>query len=54
MNQPLTNRERVLKAINFEKTDYIPYTVSFTSQSYEKVAAAMGEDYINHIDDYSY
>jgi len=32
----VTRKERVLKAIHHESTDYVPYSVSFTQQAYEK------------------
>ena len=50
----MTKRERVIAAINFQKTDYIPSEVSFTTPAYEKVLAKMGPDYFatlnSHID----
>jgi len=43
----MTNRERVIKAINFQQTDYLPYEVGFTQQLREKVIEAYGEAFIN-------
>jgi len=37
----MTNKERVIKAINFEKTDYLPYDITFTTQLRDKVIAAL-------------
>lgn len=32
----MTKRERVLKAVHHEETDFVPYSISFTKQAYEK------------------
>jgi len=48
----MTNKERVIKAINFEKTDYLPYDVSFTGQQYEKMVKAYGQDYLSSINNH--
>lgn len=50
----MTRRERVIAAIDFKKTDYIPYSVSFTGQMLEKMKKYTGNaDYLdtlnNHI-----
>ena len=50
--QIMTNRERVIDAINFKKTDYIPHNVIFTEQIYEKIAKEFGSDYSSHIDNH--
>lgn len=39
----MTNRERVLAALHFEKPDRIPYQVDFTGQMLEKMNAFTGE-----------
>ena len=33
----MTNKERVLAAIHFEKPEYTPHFVDFTTQMYEKM-----------------
>jgi len=48
----MTNRERITRSIRFEQTDYLPHHISFTSQSYEKVAAAFGADYDKKINNH--
>ena len=48
----MTNRERVIDAINFKKTDYIPHNVIFTEQIYEKISKEFGSDYSSHIDNH--
>ena len=50
----MTNRERVIAALNFEKTDFTPYSVGFTQQMLAKMIAHTGNpDYLktlnNHI-----
>ena len=48
----MTNRERIIRSVNFKETDYLPHHISFTSQSYEKVAAAFGRDYDTKINNH--
>ncbi len=50
----MTNRERVIKSINFEKSDYLPYSITLTSQSREKVVAKYGEEFIDTFDNHVY
>ena len=38
----MTNKERVLAAIHFEKPEYTPHFVDFTTQMYEKMVAHTG------------
>lgn len=38
----MTRRERVIAALNFEKTDFVPYAVSFTGQMLDKMIAHTG------------
>ena len=38
----MTKRERVIKALSFEETDIVPYTVGFTAEEHKKVS-----DYLN-------
>lgn len=50
----MTRRERVIAALMFQKTDIVPYSVSFTRQMKEKMIAHSGKtDYVstlnNHI-----
>ena len=50
----MTRRERVTAALNFKKTDYVPYSVSFTTQMENKMIAHCGNpNYVstlnNHI-----
>ena len=35
----MTNRERVIAALQFEKADYTPYSVDFTHQMLDKMIA---------------
>lgn len=35
----MTKRERVIKAVNHETTDFTPYEIGFTKQEFERVAA---------------
>jgi len=39
----MNNRERVIAALHFEKPDYTPYTVGFTSQMHDKMVAYTGQ-----------
>lgn len=39
----MTNRERVLAALNFQKPDYTPYAMSFTQQMAEKMISYTGD-----------
>ena len=49
----MTNRERVIAALNFEKPDYIPYTVGLTSPMLEKMIAYTGRpDYMSLINNH--
>jgi uroporphyrinogen decarboxylase len=48
----MTYKERVIKAINFEKTDKVPHNVDFTLQALERTAAKYGWDYINGINNH--
>ncbi|MBR5868935.1 MAG: uroporphyrinogen decarboxylase, partial [Clostridia bacterium] len=38
----MTNRERVIAAIKFQKPDYTPHNVDFTGQMYDKMVAYTG------------
>ena len=45
----MTRRERVLQALGHQKTDFVPYHMDFTKESYEKVVAYTGdEDFYAH------
>ena len=48
----MTNRERVIAALNFRKTDYTPYQISFTGQMYQKMAEYAGEEFFCRIDNH--
>ena len=48
----MTNRQRVIDAVNFKKTDYVPYSVGFTGQAWDKTVALMGEDYLKSVNDH--
>lgn len=48
----MTNRQRVIDAIQFKKTDYLPHNVDFTSQEYEAVAKTEGRDFIGRINNH--
>lgn len=39
----MTNRERVIAALNFVQPDYIPYQVSFTGQMHQKMVSHTGD-----------
>ena len=45
----MTRRERVIDALNFKKTDFIPYQVNFTGQMREKMRAYAGDDFFGKI-----
>ncbi len=46
----MTNKERILKAINFEATDQIPYQVSFGKQAVENMIQYTGnKDYMHGV-----
>jgi len=46
----MTNRERVIAAINFQKTDFVPYDVGFTQQAHDSVVRAYGESWFKSFD----
>lgn len=50
----MTNKERVIAAINFKKTDFVPHSVSFTEEMYDKIKDKLGTQYFekmnNHIE----
>lgn len=49
----MTNRERVISAINFRTPDYIPHDISFTQPMYEKMVAYTGdENYYNRLNNH--
>lgn len=48
----VTNRERVIAALEFEKPDYTPYSLGFTEQMFEKMIAYAGSDYVYSIDNH--
>lgn len=55
----MTNRERIIDAIHHRQTDFIPYSVSFTQQAYDRVANYLGDMEFgkklgNHISSVSY
>ncbi len=39
----MTLKERVIAALNHQKTDYIPYTIGFTKEAHKKVAKYLGD-----------
>ena len=46
----MTNRERVIAAINFQKPDFVPYHLRFTKPAHDKVVAYTGDpEYKFHI-----
>lgn len=49
----MTNKERVIAAINYAHPDYTPHNVTFTSQMYDRIVEYTGNpDYINTIDNH--
>ncbi len=48
----MTNRERVLSAIHFEKPDFTPYQIGFTGQMRRKMADYAGEDFFKRINNH--
>lgn len=49
----MTNRERVLKALNFEKMDILPYSISLTQQALENVLSHVNnENYMNDFNEH--
>ncbi|MBQ2726854.1 MAG: uroporphyrinogen decarboxylase [Clostridia bacterium] len=48
----MTKRERVIAALNFRKTDYAPYQISFTGQMHQKMAEYAGEEFFGRIDNH--
>lgn len=48
----MTRRERVIAALNFQKTDFTPYHISFTGQMHEKMKAYAGEEFFGKIDNH--
>ena len=48
----MTNKERVIQAIEFKKTDKIPHNIDFTHQIYEIVQKELGSNYINTINNH--
>ena len=40
----MTRRERVIKAITHNNTDYVPYHIDFTQQAWEKTARYLNDD----------
>ena len=50
----MTRRERVIAALRFEKTDFIPYQINFTGQMRDKMRAFAGEGFFEKIDNHLY
>jgi len=50
----MTRRERVIAALNFEKTDFTPYQINFTGQMREKMLAFAGAKFFERIDNHLY
>ena len=49
----MTNRERVIAALNFQQPDYTPHSVNFTSQMLDKMIAHTGNpDYLSTINNH--
>lgn len=48
----MTNRERVIMALEYEKPDFVPYSIGFTEQMLEKMLAYSGSDYVYSIDNH--
>ena len=49
----MTNRERVIAALNFEKPDFIPYNIRFTGQMLEKmINYTSNHDYLHTINNH--
>lgn len=49
----MTKRDRIISAVKHEQTDYTPYNVGMTNQTYEKVSAYLNDpDFLEKIDNH--